>query len=151
MKSCQKCKTDKDCSGRFYIVETNKIKEEVEFYTYQEIRNCVYQVKWIITNAELLESGRWPAEPKSSGYIEWKEKGFASEAYFVKPVVTVAEVNKRLRRAGLYGKLLRAEVLAELELSDESKTALRYVRGERRKKQSFRRWMRYKGRRWNDF
>lgn len=141
-KECRKCKSWKDCEGHVYIVKTDVGKQYVSWYHYGEIRWCPLQVKWIIENAEKLRAGKWPTNPEGSSYIDPGIKtGYASEGYYVKPVGILAEVNARLAQAGIYGKLLRAEVLADLELSQESKLALLYCKGWRRKHSSFSLWL----------
>lgn len=136
MKDCRRCKSYKDCPGK-------------PWFHYGEIRWCVYQVIWIIENSEILRAGNWPPNPEGSGYIDPQIKtGYASEGYYVKPVSILAEVEARLKRAGVNGKLLRAELLAGLELSQESKSALHYCKGWRRKRMSYQRWLwdrRYQG------
>lgn len=128
MLNCKTCKSYKGCPGK-------------EFYFYSEIRFCPHQILFIIEHSATLLSGKWPPNPEGSSYIDTKIKtGFKSEAYFVKPVGILAEVNDRLKRTGTDGKLLRAEVLAGLELSQESKDALMYIKGWRRKTISYRRW-----------
>lgn len=128
MKDCRDCRSYKDCVGK-------------PWYHYGEIRWCPYQVVWIIESLEVLATGGWPPNPEGTGYIDPKIKtGYASEAYYVKPVGILAEVEYRLRRVGIHGKLLKAEVLAGLDLSDESRSALMYVKGWRRKRMGFRTW-----------
>jgi len=130
VKDCRKCKSYKDCTGK-------------SWFHYGEIRFCPFQVLWIIEHSDILLSGDWPPNPEGSGYIDPKIKtGYASEGYYTKPVGILGEVNYRLKRAGVNGKLLRAEILAGLDLSDESRSALMYVKGWRRKTISYQRWER---------
>ena len=130
MKDCRKCKDYRDCAGK-------------PWYHYGEIRFCPYQVIFIIYNEGVLRSGGWPDNPDGSSYIDPKvQTGFKSEAYFVKPVGILGEVEYRRKRTGTDGKLLRAEVLAGLDLSQESKDALMYIKGWRRKRMSYPRWLR---------
>lgn len=129
-KECQKCKDYRDCIGKYW-------------YDYSEIRFCPYQFIWIIENSETFGIGDWPLSPDGSTYIDPKIKiGYKSEAYYVKPEVILGEVNARLARTGTDGKLLRAEVMAGLDLSQESKDALMYIKGWRRKRMSYQRWLR---------
>jgi len=140
VKSCQKCKSYKDCSGK-------------TFYNYSDIRFCPYQVLWVIEQSEVLQGGNWPSNPDESSYIDpGIRTGYKDEAYYAKPVGILGEVNARLARAGTHGKLLRAEVLAELELSEESKSVLMYIKGWRRKGMSYKRWLkdrRYLGKKYD--
>lgn len=126
-RDCRKCQTYQGCVGK-------------EWYTYTEIRFCPLQILWIIEKAETLIKG-WPPDPESSGHIDPKIKTrYRSEAYFAKPMEILAEVNYRVKRAGVNGKLLRAEVVAGLELSAESRDALMYCKGKWRKRMSFSAW-----------
>lgn len=132
IKDCRKCKTYKDCAGK-------------PWYHYGEIRWCPYQVIFIIENLEVLIAGSWPPNPDDSSYIDPQIRtGYRSEAYYTKPVEILAEVEYRLKRTGVDGKLLKAEILGELELSKESKSALMYVKGRRRKRMSYKRWLRHR-------
>ena len=130
-KDCRSCKTYKDCIGK-------------RWYNFSEIRFCPYQVIWIIENAGALRTVTWPANPDGSSYIDPKIKiGFGSEAYYVKPVGILAEVEYRLKRTGTDGKLLRAEVENGKDISmmePESRSALMYIKGWRRKSLSYQRW-----------
>lgn len=132
MKDCRQCKSYKDCPGK-------------QWFHYGEIRWCIWQVLWIIEHSVTLLAGNWPPNPEGSGYVDPGIKtGYASEGYYVKPVGILAEVEYRLKRCGVDGKLLRAEVLAGLELSQESKSALHYCKGWRRKRMSYQRWLRHR-------
>lgn len=127
-KDCRDCQTYKDCVGK-------------PWFHYGEIRFCPYQVIWIIENSEVLRARGWPLNPDGSSYTDpGRKKGYASEAYYVKPVGILAEVEYRRKRTGISGKLLKAEVLAGLDLSRESRDALMYIKGWRRKRMSFRAW-----------
>lgn len=136
MVECRSCKSYKKCNGK-------------PWYSYLDLRFCPHQVIWVIENSATLLAGKWPPNPEGSGYIDPGIKtGYKSEAYYVKPVGILAEVEYRLKRCGVYGKLLRAEVLAGLELSPEAKSALHYCKGWRRKRMTYQRWLwdrRYQG------
>jgi len=129
-KECQKCKDYRDCDGK-------------PWFHYGEIRFCPLQILWVIENSETLRSS-WPVSPDGSSYTDLTLKSaYKSEAYFVKPGGILGEVNLRLARTGIHGKLLRAQVLAGYdELSQESKDALMFVKGWRRKHSPFRSWLR---------
>ena len=128
MKDCRDCRDYKSCPGK-------------PWYHFGEIKWCTHQVIWIIKNSAILLAGNWPPNPDSSSYIDPGIKtGYANEAYYTKPTAILGEVNRRLARTGLSGKLLRAEVLAGLELSPESKDALGYASRWWAKKMSFSAW-----------
>lgn len=130
-KDCQDCKSWKDCLGK-------------PFYTYQDIRYCPFQVLWVIEHSETLRIGNWPDNPDSSSYVDPKIKtGYGSEAYFVKAVIILGEVEYRLARTGIEGKLLVAEVRAGVsleELQPESRTSLMFIKGKRRKDTPYSQW-----------
>lgn len=129
MKDCRDCKNWKDCTGK-------------DWFDYSEIRWCPWQVLWILENSEVLRSGNWPPECVDSGYIDAPAGGrkIRHEGSFVKPVAILGEVEYRLAKTGLYGKLLIAEVKAGIELSGQSWSALLYIKGWRRKRLSFGAW-----------
>ncbi len=141
VQDCRTCKSHKDCAGK-------------EFYTYSEIRWCRWQVLWILTNSEALGAGIWPPSPDGSSYIDPKIRtGYPSEANYVKPVVALAEVERRLKRTGLAGKLLKSEVKAgeTIEtMEPEARDALRYVSGWGKKDMSFSAWKKQRRYRRND-
>jgi len=92
-----------------------------------------------------LEADRWPPNPGGLNHIDDPGRtGYASEGYFVKPGSIKAEVEYRLKRTGVSGKLLKAEVLAGRDLSPEAKSALLYCKGWRRKTMSYQRWLRHR-------
>lgn len=133
---CQECKDYNKCpygAGK-------------EWYFYAEIRWCPYQVVWILLNALLLGEGKWPPDPEGSGYVDPMIKtGYKAEAYFTKPVETLAEVEWRLDRTGVDGKLFRAQVESGKsigELEPEARSALMYVKGKRSKRIGYKRWLR---------
>ena len=129
MKTCQSCKSYKNCLGK-------------EWFSYSDFRWCVWQVIWVIQHSEVLRAGNWPLSPDGSSYIDpWIKTGYRSEAYFVKPEEILAEVEWRLKQTGKDGKLLWDEVVGGLELRPEAKDALMYVKGFRRKKQSYPDWL----------
>ncbi len=136
LNPCHVCKRWQDC----LYGEKGK-----DWYSYSEIYSwCPHQIIFIIENADTLRAGNWPLNPEGSGYIDPAiHTGYASEAYYTKPVGIIAEVNKRLERTGVHGKLLRAEVIAGLDLSEESKSALRYCSGRRRKQMSYNAWKKW--------
>ena len=88
-----------------------------------------------------MRAGNWPLNPEGSGYIDPGIKtSYRSEAYYTKPVAILAETEYRLKKTGIHGKLLKAEILAGLELSRESRSALLYCKGWRRKRMNFVTW-----------
>ena len=117
-----------------------------KWWNYSEIRFTAEEVLWILENMELLRGGEWPPEHKNSGYIDasFGEKRIKSEAGFVKPVIIISEIEVRLDRTGVDGKLLLAEAKLGVDialLSYEAKRALKYISGWRRKRMSYQNWV----------
>lgn len=134
-KELPPCVTCQDYHKCFYKVGK-------DWFTYEEIRNCPYQVIWIIENARIFLLGDWPDCPDGSRHIDSAIKGgFSNEAYFVKAVGIIAEVNKRLQTTGEAGEALVDEIKAGIvyidDLSRPAYRALMYVKGRRRKAPSY--------------
>ena len=146
MKDCRDCRTYKDCEGHIYIVDTEAGKQYVSWFHYGEIRWCVFQVLFIIEHSVTLWAGNWPTNPEGSGYIDPGIKtGYSSEGYYIKPVGILGEVEYRRKRTGTDGKLLKEQVENGKDitmLEPESRSALMYIKGWRRKKINYKRWLR---------
>jgi len=136
MSECRKCKNWHDC------------KAPPGWFHYGEIRFCPYQCLWILSHAETLKGGDWPAQ---AGQAESPkgQRQFKAEASFVKPEIIIGELENRLATTGIQGKLLVAQAfvvrnindLKDQELLDwEAREALMYIKGWRRKNMSFRAW-----------
>ncbi len=115
----------------------------VEWYAPKDINFSRENMMWLIRSLGELLDGDWPASPWGSSYTDIPSIGGGSkEARFVKPCQFAAEVEVRLRRTGLEGKLLMAELnggdVPYEQLSKESRDALNYISGWRRRKQSYR-------------
>lgn len=132
-KDCKRCQDYRDCIGK-------------PWFHYGEIRFCPYQIMFIVENVEILGAGNWPDSPTGSSWTDPAVRtGYRSEAHFTKPVEIVGEVNYRLKRTGVDGKLLREQVengKAIDDLEPEARSALMYVKGWRRKKIGYKRWLR---------
>jgi len=139
MNQCQRCKKWTECPG------------VPEWFNPSDIRFCPYQVRWILDNVESLGMGRWPMEPKISGYIDRPgNRRIKSEAHFVVPVGVLAEVHKRLSFCGQDGALVRClsqsvdiDVLKDLvhlsdnQINNRVNRAIRYASGWRRRRLSY--------------
>ena len=131
IKDCRKCRDYRGCKGK-------------PWFHYGEIRFCPFQILWIIEHSETLRAN-WPPDPDGSTHIDPNVRaGYKSEGYYTKPAGILGEVNTRLARTGIHGKLLRAEVLAGLDLSSESKDALMYIKGWRRKRMGYNQWKKWR-------
>lgn len=125
---CQKCKDWHGCVGKAW-------------YDYGEIRWCPFQVMWILQHSNLFDAGKWPPQDNRVESIETRQ--ICTEADFVHTQIILGELNYRLKRTGTPGKLLKAQARAgdSLDyLEAEAWDALMYVKGWRRKSQSFSNW-----------
>lgn len=127
-----------------------------DWYTYGEVRFCPYQIIFIIGNSETLLKGEWPENPANSSSIDPAIKtGFKGEAYFTKPEEIVGEVEYRLKTTADAGECLvdqinKGQVTVLVEdgkirikgLSGPADRALMYIKGWRRKRINFFRWLR---------
>ena len=127
---CQDCRDYRPCIGK-------------DWYHYGEIRWCPYQCIWILQNSSTLESGEWPDQVDySTGQRQRRE-----EASYVKPILILAELRARLQRTGVYGELLETQIedgRSYSNLSKNAKAVLMYVKGRKRKRMSFKKWLRDK-------
>lgn len=127
IKDCRRCKTYTDCNGK-------------GGYCYADIRWCPYQCLWIIENADKLRDNDWGDYDDNIG-----ARNISHEAAFEKGVNVVAEVEVRLQATGEHGKKLQEQVREGREfnqLSKQARAALMYVKGWRRKRISYLRWLR---------
>ena len=127
-KDCRDCKSWKDCNGKS------------DGYSYSDIRWCVYQCLWIIEHADALRTGDWETTDDNVG-----SRNRPSEGNFVKAVSVLAELEVRLKETGADGLKLWKQVSEGREfkyLSPLARQALFYVKGWRRKRMSYRRWVR---------
>lgn len=114
-----------------------------DWYSPGEIKFTRVQILWILEHAGTLREGRWPNDPIPSGYVDLptiRKKG-GKEAYFIKPIEIIAEVESRLEKCGLDGLILEAiecwdktiaSMASYLRMQDytirkKRKTALGYV------------------------
>lgn len=112
--------------------------EGKNYYGYFEIFYCPYQVMWIIGN-----DGGWPVEPSS--YTEFTGRpNYPTSAPFTKQTDIIAEVEIRLERTGIHGKLLREQIFngkTKTELDPEAHSALMYCSGFTRRRMPFYNWL----------
>ncbi len=111
------------------------------------------QCIFIIVELVIGKIDTWPTNPAGSGYTDaqWSKKSKRRPgAYYETASQFRAEVEVRLRRTNTDGKLLVAEIRAGEEyLSEESKNALNYISGWRRRRMDYKNWLRqrrYRGR-----
>jgi len=138
---CLKCKDYRDCPY-YSVIDHSEDKKDRDWFHYGQIRFCPYQIVWILAHAATLRDGRWPQDPDRVD-DNLGQRRIKTEASFVKAILILAEVETRLKRTGIHGKLLIAQVEAGREfntLDYEAKLALLYIKGWRRKKEGFSAW-----------
>ena len=126
-----------------------------DFWEPREIIFTPEQVYWLLEHYLLLSMGRWPQDPRKTGYTELvgsvkagKSKVRSRRAPFETPGQIKAEIDTRLTGTGVDGKLLMAEAQAGIGimlLQAESKRVLMYIAGWRRKRERYSKW-RWRGR-----
>jgi hypothetical protein len=129
---CRHCRDYRECVGK-------------EWFNFAEVRWCVWQILWILANASTLRAGHWPQDPDRPSPDQSGQRSIKTEASFIKPILILAEVETRLRRTGIHGKLLVAQIEAGREfntLDREAKDALFYIKGWRQKRMGFKAWKR---------
>jgi hypothetical protein len=113
-----------------------------DWFNYAEIRFCPFQVIWIIEHAETLRDGEWPRDPNIADNNQGG-RNIKTEAAFTKPILILAEVESRLRKTGINGRLLVAQIEAGHEFSNldrDARDALLYIKGWRQKRMGFSQW-----------
>ena len=126
--NCRTCKDYRKCIGHS------------EGYSYAEIRWCPFQVLWLLENLERLRATGWIYKDDSGG-----SPNVHTEASFVTVITVIAEVEVRLEATGKHGERLKeqAEEGRSLkQLSPQARAALMYIKGWRRKRISYSRWLR---------
>ncbi len=130
--NCRSCKDYRECIGK-------------DWFHFGELRWCVFQVIWVLQNAETLRDGRWPKNPETLSDDNSGGRNIKTEATFAKPVLILAEVESRLERTRLHGELLIAQIEAGRDystISGNARAALMYIKGLNRKKSGFKKWLR---------
>ena len=117
-----------------------------EGYEPREIRFTRPQMIWLIMWLEIMVEGRWPPNPKDTGYTQTPDvqRSRSTHASFETPAQIAAEVEVRLKATGTEGKLLVAEIQggkALEELAPESRRVLDYISGWPRRRTPFRQWL----------
>lgn len=133
---CRKCRDWKTCYWK-------GIDISAMWFGYEDIRWCPQQVCWLLKFADILHQGEWPVPDATvAGGMRGKS---VTEAGFAKVMLITGELDTRLERTGLRGRLLAAECKdRDMErvnyLSQDAKDALYYVVGWRRRKMGFSQW-----------
>ena len=125
---CKTCKSYKNCPGK-------------DTFTYPDIRWCPLQVMWLLDNAETLRTVGWITDDDNRG----SRPGMPTAAPFVNIINVLAELDTRLKETRVHGEKLRqqAEEGRSIQyLSPMARAALMYVKGWRRKRTTFKRWLR---------
>lgn len=139
---CRSCKSWKECPD-----------PDRDWFSYGEIRWCVYQVFFLLKYSEYLRIGIWPT-PEST--CETPKRALSKEAQYVNAAIVIAELDYRLEKTGIKGELLASQCKepdrVKIDyLSDNAKDALFYVSGWRRKELPFNSWLKQRRYRGNDY
>jgi len=126
---CRHCKDWRGCSGK-------------EWYSYSDICWCAQQNFWLVKYGKILEGGDWPtaeivADPSIRG------KRVKNDAKFVRAILAIGEVNKRLTQTGWRGRLLIEQCINRetiLDLDYDVRETLYYISGWNRKERDFTAW-----------
>ena len=126
---CGKCKKAEFC---------NFVNQE--WFSPGSIVYCRPQCLFYLKFCDSIRQGEWPQEPEGSNYTD-----SAIRSGFVKipahhAEMFAAEMDSRIKMAGIEGKLLEYEVKLEYPLSSTSYKALNYISGWRRKTQAYSAW-----------
>ena len=79
----------------------------IDFYKPSDIRMWPEHVRWAMEHLRELESGRWPQDPRETGYTGGPGSKRGHDAYFVTSICLAAEINVRLDVCGTDGKMAR--------------------------------------------
>lgn len=125
---CRTCKSYKKCS---------RLDED---FSYSDIRWCPYQVLWLLENEGRLRTSGWITEDDNRG-----SPNIPHAASFENIINVLAELDMRLACTKTHGKKLREQAIEGrtiISLSKQARAALMYVKGWRRKRISYARWLR---------
>ena len=99
---------------------------------------------FLILHIDPLRDGEYPPDPQGSSYTGPAVRSQPRQsAPFEKPAQLAAEVDARLKKCRIEGKLLEEEIKNGKEwdeLTRWSKRALNYVSGYRRRRTGYRQW-----------
>lgn len=136
MSDCTDCRTYKkslECD--------NPLKcYNAEWFSPGMIRYCRPQVLWYLLNCDVIRDGEWVPEPLGSSYTDPAIRSKAVRIPAHHAEYLSAEIDSRLKRCGIEGKLLEYEVKLEYALSESSGEALDYCSGFRRREESYRKF-----------
>ncbi len=130
------------------------------WYSLHDNQYCRLQTLWILDNCidyidDRYVSASWPEQDKPASFIDNDariQKSQPSTAGFTRPIQEVAEVIARLERTGKDGRLLLIEVknaalkrgwdgIYRESYSQDARNALNYIIGWKRKRLSYRAWL----------
>ena len=133
-RPCRECRDWKHC-----LLTDN----EKHWFGYQHIRFCKHHVFFLLKYEDDIRSRAWPTDDEALGGSGTRT---LTDAAWVKVSLLLAELDERLSKTGLKGKLLSSECKQldrKIEyLSKEARDALYYISGDNRKNTSFTDWLR---------
>lgn len=102
-----------------------------DWYSPAEIRYTRDHNVFIILNLEDMSIGRWPPDPKETGYSDTQRRGISKHAHFEKACICSADVSYRLEFTKADGKTLKVQVqggITDYELLEpEAQRALDFI------------------------
>ena len=89
-----------------------------DWYSYGQITFKRKHVHFVLDNAESFKYGRWPHEPRETGYMDAPISALhtKAEGYQVKPSVILAEIEQRLEQCGSDGHITLAHYVDGISL-----------------------------------
>jgi hypothetical protein len=126
---CRDCRDWRGCPGK-------------EWYSYSDICWCAQQNFWLLKYAKILQGGDWPT-PEIMADPSIRGKKARTDAGFVRAVLAIGEVNKRLTQTGWRGRLLAEQCINRetiFDLDYDIREVLYYISGWSRKETDFNVW-----------
>lgn len=142
----------KDCAKCRHLMRDGNCRGSGVWWPIKELWLCRLQCLFLIAELLPLSEGLYPQDIYSSGYTEAARTSFriGSAAPFESALTVRGELQYRLDRTGISGKWLVKEVQNGVSLGElpyETRQALHYVSGWRRKLSSYKTWLRQRERR----
>ncbi len=133
LRTCKTCRSWNGCPG-------------FTWYSWQDFKYCRMQILWFLENLETLESGKWPAEPVESGYLDQPivTRRVRAEGSFAKAAGMAGDITAKLDRTGKDGRWLLWAIQHKVDyrdLSQECLDALNYISGWECKRQGYAQWL----------
>ena len=120
-----------------------------EWYSFNDLKWCPYQIIWLVENYIEMSEGMWP-DPPEHLEMDNVQKSKTNRASFVNATLAAGYLAFRFKRCGKEGKALWQEIESyiknaekegkKFEPSNNTKMAWYYITGNNGKGYSFRQW-----------